>query len=88
MRADRAFGLPIQLDVIYVGKSKNLRRRFLDHTNPWREHNESLNNMGNREKWEFWYLSLPGEEIDRAERKLINASTPMTNHILYRGAKQ
>ena len=28
MRVKRAFGIPLTLDVLYVGKSKNLYRRF------------------------------------------------------------
>lgn len=81
VRLRRIMGLPTQLEVLYVGKSNNLRRRFAEHANPWREHNEVLNSITDRDNWEFWYLGLPQKELNTAERDLIRASNPITNFV-------
>ena len=83
----RVVGLPTSINVLYVGKATNLRRRFLDHVNPWREHNKGLLLMGDTGTWEFWFSEYPSEQIDQLERELIRDSKPSQNIIKYGGIK-
>jgi excinuclease UvrABC nuclease subunit len=86
MRVKRAFGIPIDLNVLYVGKSKNLFRRFTQHVDPYRQHNKSLNDVGGLQGLEFWYVQASAEELDQIERKLIRELSPSANVVRYANA--
>lgn len=79
--------LRMRVEPIYVGKSRNLRRRLGSHLDPWRIHNASLSRRltaGPRNsKFEFWFKVLEPEEIDESEKELIRALSPETNIIRY-----
>ena len=80
----RIHGLPMDIRLMYIGKSKNLRRRFREHADPWKEHNELLREEAMRGYLEFWFLPLPVDQIDWFEKKLINETDPLTNKLRYR----
>jgi excinuclease UvrABC nuclease subunit len=84
---NRVMGLPTNIDILYVGKAKNLRRRFLDHVDPWREHNKGLLTINKTSSLEFWFSEFPSEKIDQLEKDLIKESKPSQNIIKYGGVK-
>lgn len=81
----------MRVEPIYVGRSRNLRRRLGSHLNPWRVHNALLSrrlNAGPRHsKFEFWFKVLEPDEIEESEKDLIRALTPEANIIRYGEAK-
>ena len=79
----RVMGLLTDVDVLYVGRTKNLRRRFGQHTDPWRQHNDDITKIMARSQLEFWYLEVPEQELAQVEKQLIRKSNPRTNKILY-----
>lgn len=81
VRVRRVHALPVQLDLIYAGKSLDLRRRFREHVSPWRERNERL--QKSEGGWEFWFRKLPLSELDKVERDIIRQSLPPGNVIQY-----
>ena len=88
-RVNRVMGLPIEKEVLYVGKSKNLRRRFKEHVDPWRESSRNLRVLYARnraESLEFWFLAFPSDLMGDAERELIKQARPKAN-IIYNGEK-
>ena len=84
---DRAFGLPVKINILYVGKARNLRRRFSDHSSPWREHNAGLQSLDGSKLLEFWYSEVPCEQLDQLERRLIQQGQPSKNIIKFGGKK-
>ena len=84
---NRIHGMPFISGVIYVGKSNNLKRRFKEHNDPWREHNEVLNDKTMSGELEFWFLKISIKKMDTLEKQLINEMSPLTNKIRYRGYK-
>lgn len=67
----RALNLPIQVKVLYVGKAKSLRQRFIDHTDPTREHSKALLRLPKTDTLEYWYIELPAKNIAKVEKQLI-----------------
>lgn len=84
---NRVMGLPTSIEVLYVGKANNLRRRFLDHVSPWREHNKGLLAINNDRSLEFWFSEYPADQIGQLEKELIQAGKPSQNVIKYGGVK-
>jgi excinuclease UvrABC nuclease subunit len=82
MSVRRLAGMPLGVEILYVGKSINLQRRFGEHLNPWREHNRGLNNLPKSNSLEFWYYTLPKEEISNTEKYLIQTLNPKYNQLL------
>lgn len=76
-RVNRSCSLPLDLDVIYVGKATNLNRRFKEHLNPLAEHNVQLFQALQGTDIEFWYAKCP--EIDTTEKVLIESISPTFN---------
>ncbi len=85
VEVNRVYGLPTGYRVLYIGKTKNLRRRLLDHVDRRKEHNEELYNLNNREKWEYWFIDVPLRKLDIVEKEFIKTIKPKTNKILYGG---
>ena len=83
LRVERAIGIPINLSVLYIGKSKNLQRRFRQHTNPYLEHNKALNKLQSMNGLEFWFFQVGVEKLDELERKLIRELIPVANIVRY-----
>jgi len=83
LRVERNSGIPINLSVLYVGKSKNLQQRFSQHTDPYRQHNKILKEINDSQGLEFWYFQVGAEELDQLERKLIHKLAPSANVVRY-----
>jgi excinuclease UvrABC nuclease subunit len=81
--ATRAAGVPLSVDPIYVGRSKNLQRRLGEHANPWREHNRQVGAALLQKELEFWYSEVPEEQLNQLEVQLINVINPHANRVRY-----
>lgn len=76
-RVHRCHGMPLDLNVVYVGKATNLRRRFREHLNPLAEHNAALFQALQERNIEFWFAKC--SDIDTMEKTLIESTTPLFN---------
>ncbi|MCY3794148.1 MAG: GIY-YIG nuclease family protein [Gammaproteobacteria bacterium] len=76
-RVSRSNGLPFELNVVYIGRAKNLRRRFREHMNPMTEHNWQLFNALKGSAIEFWYTEA--DDIEPLEKALIQVIDPDFN---------
>ena len=83
LRVNRVMGLPLQVEPIYIGKSKNLKSRLGSHLDPAKAHNEHVGSLNDRESLEFWCNLMPQEQITVAEKKLIQSLNPRANKIRY-----
>jgi hypothetical protein len=81
VRVRRVHSLPVTMEMIYAGKSLDLRRRFREHVLPWRERNERLRQADT--SWEFWFRKLPAADLDRVERDIIRQALPPGNVLTY-----
>jgi excinuclease UvrABC nuclease subunit len=83
-RVKRIEGLPINIEVLYIGKSNNLWRRFEEHLDPTKEHNLEVNKSI---RWgapiEFWYFSVKESGLKHMEELLIQKIEPKYNIIRY-----
>jgi excinuclease UvrABC nuclease subunit len=82
LRVERTLGLPRSTEVLYIGKSMNLRTRLGQHLNRHTAHNEVSFPM-DRAALEFWCHPVPSDQIDSAEQHLIRSVNPKTNKIRY-----
>ncbi len=83
LRVNRVMGLPMQAEPIYIGKTKNLRKRMGSHLDPATAHNEHVGAVNDRETLEFWCNLMPQEQITAAEKNLIQVVNPRANKIRY-----
>ena len=85
LRAPRLHGLPVEWEIAYIGKSRNLRRRFQEHALPWREGSNMLrwSSISRDKNLEFWYRELAPDQLDRGERELIRRVQPALNVLRY-----
>lgn len=63
---------------IYVGKAKDLRRRWDQHTD-FSEPNPGLFLAGQRCDLEFWWSTVPLRDLDEVESETIRALQPAAN---------
>lgn len=76
--------VPIEIKIWYVGKSKSLRRRFVEHLDVLRTHRPELAvAIQKSENVEFWSKAVDLNEIDEEERRLIVDLKPSFNKIRY-----
>ena len=73
----RCHNMPFELKAIYIGKAKNLRRRFREHLNPLTEHNLQLFDALKGNGVEFWFAV--SNDIDSLEKELIQDIAPSFN---------
>lgn len=67
-------------NILYVGKSKSLRRRFLEHcNNPQRGVTEVKQCLG--ENLDYWFTEVNPDQIDELEACLIDCFGPPANRI-------
>jgi len=83
LRVNRVLGLPLGVEPLYVGKSKNLKLRMGKHLDPATAHNEHVGAVQDREALEFWCNLMPGDQVTSAEKILIQAVNPTANKIRY-----
>ena len=76
----RTYDLPTRIRIIYVGKARNLRRRFKQHLAPLGQHNIELFYALRTCDIEFWYAQ--SVEIDYLEKELIEKVKPPFNQRL------
>src|SRR5262245_9871679 len=87
-RAQRVLGIPLATTPLYVGKSKNLGGVFVQHADPLREHNRTLNDAAIITPLEFWFVVLPEDQLNSTERKAVRLLQPLTNIIRYRSENE
>lgn len=75
--------LPVEMRILYVGKSTNLRRRFREHLDGRRTHRSDLLERLEGTKIYFWSLELEANEISENEKILIRELKPEYNLIRY-----
>lgn len=83
MRVSRVMGLPLQSNVIYIGKTENLRLRMGQHLNPTTAHNPGVAAAQDKEALEFWCNLMPDDVIASAEKHLIRFANPKANKLRY-----
>ena len=94
----RILQVPIGLEIIYIGKSKNLKNRFKHYSNyrEFREqrkvHNKNLGNfIKSEDNLEFWYLETELSEISTYEalltKELDKFNQNLTNKIKFKTLK-
>ena len=67
-------------NIIYVGKSKSLRRRFLEHCNrPKLEIEMAKHCFG--DNLEYWFTEVSLDQIDELEARLIDCFGPPANLV-------
>lgn len=76
LKVKRVHGIPVAVDPVYVGQSRNLRRRWREHLGA-NEPNPSLQWLEN--EVEFWWTALPEHQLDAAEASLIDELCPAAN---------
>src|SRR5690606_5973310 len=72
---ERVHGLPVRLEPLYVGQTKNVRRRTTQHLDR-DEPNPELNGAVARQRLELWWRSVPAEQLNDAEDELIETFAP------------
>lgn len=77
-------GLPVKVTPLYVGQSKNLKRRLSQHL-PWNETNSDLAAflLGHTAEIEMWYAAVERHDLDKTERSLIKKLNPEFNKLRY-----
>lgn len=83
LRVSRLFGLPHDVEVLYIGRSENLKLRLSQHLNRDTAHN-SVSFVPDRSVLEFWFHVMPSDMVAAAEKALIRTVNPKTNLIRYR----
>ena len=83
-KASCVANLPISLEWVYVGRTKNLRRR-LDEHGPIMEKHEQMRDwiIENRDAIETWFALLDGETSVELEKLLVRDLRPCFNRIRY-----
>ena len=66
------------VEIIYVGRSKNLRRRYREHLNT-PSPKVHIAKQTYSDNLRFWFLCLPEERISNAESVLISCLGPPAN---------
>ena len=86
-RATDSHGLVYELDIQYIGKTMNLRRRFQEHLDPFSNHPKKFGQWPVEHGWVFEYARASGSELDKLERSMIQDIEPAENQIMYAGGK-
>ncbi len=77
-RITRVHGLVNDVVWLYVGQSRNLRRRYTQHTQRY-EPNRVLEAIRNDYDHEFWWTAVALDRLDEVERDLIAELQPEGN---------
>ena len=77
--------LPTEIKWVYIGKSKNLRKRILNHL-PQTEENPNLSSYLQLKVGvnELWYAVVEESLTNDLEKKLIRKLQPRFNRITYK----
>jgi excinuclease UvrABC nuclease subunit len=71
-------GLLTEVEHLYVGRSTNLRRRWVEHLD-MREPNPALHQLSRSKDLEFWWQRAPRQQIAQLEGALIREVRPRLN---------
>jgi excinuclease UvrABC nuclease subunit len=86
MQSKLVAGLKVETKALYVGQSKNIRSRLLQHLNFDTCHNHHLLvNLASQSKdqvVEFHFIATPKEKLNQLERELITKLNPKHNVLL------
>ena len=85
LKTNRYKGLPVCTEAVYVGKSKNLKRRFLQYASRKQIHSDLIMNFLFNENAEFWFSEHSEKDIDNLEKKIISELRTPFNKIQYKG---
>ena len=77
----RVHGVPLEIDVLYVGLSKaGLRQRMKQHLNWKSSHSSELwKQISQRDRLEFWFQEIAADQVDHLETHLIQDLGPEFN---------
>ena len=79
--------LPVEVKILYIGRSLNLRRRFGEHLDPTKEHSVHLNRAV---RWsarlEFWFAEFDQGQLPKLEKQMIQTTQPLLNVVRYGGS--
>jgi excinuclease UvrABC nuclease subunit len=78
VEVSRLHGLPTSMVWLYVGQSKNLRRRYREHVH-WTEPNPGLDAVRLSHSHEFWWTASPHQSLNAIEADLIDQLAPSAN---------
>ena len=87
---DSTLGLELGRTIMYIGQSKNLRRRFAEHSH-LAESNPCLASYlrRNRSRVRIWYATdVPRLQINTLERQLIRQLDPVCNRVKYKRSEK
>ena len=84
LKINRVYGIPTSSSTVYVGKTKNLQRRFKEHLNRSSEENSALADLIGESAIEFWFQKTSENEMHNFEKTLIKETKPEANRILYK----
>lgn len=86
IKVKRVGGLPLSSEVLYIGQSRNLRRRFGQHVDE-SEPNPYLFEISTQSvgrDLEFWWLPVSPQLLNNVEADLIRLLKPPANRRLYK----
>jgi len=83
-RVGRLHGLITDIEWLYVGQSRDMRRRYEQHTHRL-EPNPALEAIRDTYDHEFWWIPVTAERLDSVERELIFALQPPGNTLHRKG---
>lgn len=78
-------GLPLGLEWVYIGKSKDLRSRLSQHAIHRERYAELRLWLKRASARETWFAAVPLENLDQVERDLITKLDPRLNRVRYLG---
>jgi excinuclease UvrABC nuclease subunit len=76
----RVRDLPVLVRPVYAGQTKNLRRRWREHSSH-QETNPRLIGLADRHDHEFWYKKVGQSRLDNEEAELIDELKPEGNRV-------
>ena len=77
----RFLQIPLGLEILYVGKSKNLRNRFSKYTGGSIHNLDLADIIKSEDKLEFWYVEVDEKEIDIYETLFIKEAKKINPNI-------
>lgn len=77
----RFLQIPLGLEILYVGKSKNLRNRFSKYTGGFIHNLDLADIIRSEDKLEFWYIEVDEKELDIYETLFIKEAKKINPKI-------
>jgi hypothetical protein len=61
---------------------------FVEHADPWKEHNKAVIAALLNRPLEFWFVEVDLEDIHETERRLVHEMNPSANRIRYKAWRE